>query len=507
MPKPLPLLFLLCLSWLHLYAESTPPPAPLSEPSVSQKLRGLQAHYLDEKNIWLSAYKNIKNYQEILLEIQILEDKLKQGGLSRKQRVDSNLRLDTLKSKLELYSNFEKSFTDILRLPLEKEGIASMNLFSYLTKSYEKEIHKYQKLYASIKSDYERAIDYIKEYKRLTLALLEESHDQEEEREIERFIFTLNDDLAYLESSQDIVFGLGDKLKLYENRLYKSVEEYRETELPKIEITILLLLGVFALIYFTRRLVTRHVHDDERRFGILKTINILFILSVILVVIFTFSDNILYGLTFLGFVGAGLVVSLKEVVQNFIAWFYLSFSGLIKVGDRILLYHETRPVIGDIIAITTNKIVLYEGINHTTAQELKRAGRIVFIPNHYVFNHFIFNYTHENMKTLYDLIEIDLDPSSDLALAQKIALEVIYDRTGRYIELGKKQYGSLRAKYDLRHVDFKPQIHFTVENEKKAIRMQMWFVSPYRDIMQVRSEITQEFLGAIANKEEVRLKG
>lgn len=490
--------------WLFLALFSLALATP-STPTLA-KLEALRAAYLNESNIWLSTYKNIKNYQEIRLEIQGLEERLKQNHLTHQERIDSSLRLDTLHSKLEFYGALERSFTDIMRLPSEKEMSASINLFKYLTKSYEKEIRKYQKLLQSISLDYEKALEYLKDYKSRTLALLSEASDQEEEREVERFLTTLRDDLAYFQSSQDILQGLSDRLKLYENRLYKNVEEYRHNELPKIIGTILTILLLLLSLYTIRRLITRHIHDDERRFKILKIINLLSLSTIFLVVVFSFADNILYGFTLLGFIGAGLIVSLKEVVQNFIAWLHLSFSGLIKVGDRILLYHETRPVIGDIIAITTSKIVLYESINHTTTQELKRAGRIAFIPNHFVFNHYIFNYTHESMKTLYDLIEIDLEPTSDLIKAETIALQVITERTSRYIELGKKQYSALRAKYDLRHSDFKPQIHFTIENDSKAIRMQIWFISPYRDIMQVRSEITQEFLSAIAPLESIKLK-
>ncbi|MGP1451084.1 MAG: mechanosensitive ion channel family protein [Wolinella sp.] len=480
--------------------------------NLGAKLNDLKRGYLDSTNIWLSAYKNIKNYQDISLEIAILEDRLKQGNLSQKQRVDSNLRLDTLKSKLELYSNFEKSFADIMRLPNEKEQPKAINLFRYLTNSYQKEIQKQQKIYMNVKADYESALEYLHDYKARASALLlmmrdDTSVDMTTRREAEQFIFTINDDLAYLDGSHDIVTGLGDKLKLYDNILKKQEESYRQNELPKFQFTVAVLLGVFLLIYLLRRIITHHIHDDERRFRILKTANILFLLSIFLVIMFAFSDNILYALTLLGFIGAGIVVSLKELVQNLIGWLYLSFSGLIKVGDRIMLYHENHPVIGDIIAITATKIVLYEGINHTTAQELKRAGRIVFIPNHYAFNHSIFNYTHESMKTLYDLIEIDLDYTSDLKLAESLMLKAILDRTERYIELGKKQYGSLKAKYDLRHVDFKPQIHFSIENDHKAIRMQAWFVSPYRDIMNVRSEVVQEFLLSIRGDSGVRLIG
>ena len=477
-----------------------------SEISASKRLALLQESYLDEKNIWLSAYKNIKNYQEILFEIESVQQRLKSRNLSVKTRIESELRLDALRSKLEIYSASEKSFADIMRIP-STQASHQINLFTYLTGSYESELHKYQKLYTSVKNDYEEALDYLKAWHEQASALLEIAENDHERTQIEHFASKVQGDILYLESSKDIINGLGDRLKLYENLIHKSAEEYRNNELPKVQLTIAILLGASLLIYFTRRFITRHIHDDERRFRLLKTMNILFLVSVIIILLFSFSSNILHAITLLGFLGAGIAVSLKELVQNFAGWLYLSFSGLMKVGDRILIHHETHPIIGDSIAITATKIVLYEGINHTTASELKRAGRIVMIPNHYVFNHPIFNYTLESLKTLYDLIEIDIEPTSDLARAKELAMKVILERTERYIELGRKQYKALREKYDLRrNMDFSPQIHFVIANDNQAIRMQMWFLSPYRDIMQVRSEITQEFLTLLQKEEHIHLK-
>ena len=70
----------------------------------------------------------------------------------------------------------------------------------------------------------------------------------------------------------------------------------------------------------------------------------------------------------------------------------------IKVGDRIKVNKDGITYVGDIIDISTLKIILHEDVTLTTTVQNRRAGRIISIPNYYIFTDMIANYSHYGLK-------------------------------------------------------------------------------------------------------------
>ncbi|EPE1842736.1 mechanosensitive ion channel domain-containing protein, partial [Campylobacter jejuni] len=89
------------------------------------------------------------------------------------------------------------------------------------------------------------------------------------------------------------------------------------------------------------------------------------------------------------------------------------------------VFQNDTTYIGDIIDISFLRITLYEELTLETYNKNRRSGRIIFIPNNYVFTNLLANYTHHGMKTVLDGIDISVTFDSNLDKAQEIVENIV----------------------------------------------------------------------------------
>ncbi len=127
-----------------------------------------------------------------------------------------------------------------------------------------------------------------------------------------------------------------------------------------------------------------------------------------IVVLFSYIDNVSYLVTILGFASAGIAIALKDWFMSIFGWLVIVTSGSIHVGDRIKVTRDGQQVVGDVLDISLFKITIREDITYTSYRVNRRTGRIFFIPNNYVFSEMISNYTHSGLRTVWDGIDITI---------------------------------------------------------------------------------------------------
>jgi small-conductance mechanosensitive channel len=243
--------------------------------------------------------------------------------------------------------------------------------------------------------------------------------------------------------------------------------------------------------------VAKKIDDEDRLFRVKRVMNVSFFIVVLLMIITFNISNIVYAATLIGVIAAAMTISMKEYLQSIVTWFHLSFGNFIKVGDRILIQVNNNQVIGEVIDISLFKVTLYESVNNTTSNELKRAGRTIFIPNNFFVANYVYNYTHDKMKTIYDLVEFRIPFSADTKKVEEAVLEVTLEVTERYMEVAAKQYLSLRKLYDMRAREFRPRIHFIPDPKEPCFTLYIWYVAPYHQIMELKSQLSQKIVGRL----------
>ena len=114
-------------------------------------------------------------------------------------------------------------------------------------------------------------------------------------------------------------------------------------------------------------------------------------------------------------------------------------SGMISVGDRIKVVREGVEVVGDVLDISLFKISVREDVTLTTYTTNRRSGRVFFIPNNYIFTDLISNYTFDELRTVWDGIDIYITFDSNHRKA--------VGDSKRYIEASlKRLYGPYKKK-------------------------------------------------------------
>ncbi|MDR2905862.1 MAG: mechanosensitive ion channel [Helicobacteraceae bacterium] len=443
------------------------------------------------RNIWINVYETEKEYKKLQDEIRDIERKIKLES-DLKKMAEYNATLTLLEYRLSAYKEVPKSFADILDFPLPNVEKMNLNMISYFTKSFDRELMRNTEKVFALKAEYEKALGYLDD-------MIVKENDELKKNELEN-------DRKYLSKADDLISQKLRAIYTIETFLETKKEIYRQEDLYIIISSAIIIVIAAIILYLIRRAIRRYVSDAEISAFWIRIINLITTISVVFLMIFLYVDNVLYALTFIGFIAAGFTIVMKEVILNLAAWIKLSFTNMINVGDRILVV-DNRVVIGDVIDISPMSLTLYENITHNSATELKRAGRIIFIPTNMIFTKVFYNYTHDTMKTLYDLIEIPFALDSDFEKIKSITEETVISQTGRYIDMAKLQYSRLRDKYTMRSKKMRPKIQFMLQEDGKAIRMYLWYVSPYRDILNVRSNLTLELLRRYKEDNSIKLFG
>ena len=438
-------------------------------------------YFENEKNSWLQVYNNQLKAQLLEDEIKKLEQSIKES--SGKKRVELRQLLQLQSSKKKILDELPQSFDTILKKVTIDSKVKEVSLIEYIFKSKKDKFDiEFQKL-NFLRHEYDRAVSHIK--KELAKSL----EDKETQKE-----YYLQKALYFFENAHTLLEHKEDVLKRKKDNYLNDLKAYQQTQLPIFMIKISILVFIFILFNLLKYFITKKIGNEEQLFRVKKVLNVTFFLTILLIIIIFNISNIVYAATLIGVIAAAMTISMKEYLQSFAAWFHLSFGNFIKVGDRILIHVNNDPIIGEVINISPFKVTLYESINNTTSLQLKRAGRTVFVPNNYFVTNYVYNYTHDKMKTIYDLIEFRIPFHSDTQKIEEMVTEIAYEITEKYIEVTSKQFLSLKKRYDMRSRDFRPRVHLVPDSKEPCFILYIWYVAPYHQIMELKSQLSQKIV-------------
>jgi small-conductance mechanosensitive channel len=443
---------------------------------------GQNLDYLQKNNnSWLGVYSNSLKSQILDDEINSIQQSIKNAPY--KKRIELKQLLELQKSKKKILDELPKSFDDILAKITVDKAEKEINLFEYIfqNRKYQYDI-QIQKL-EFLRKEYEEALNYLN----FQLKSASESEKIDEEKK-----YQLTKAITFFEHAETLLDNKFDVLERSRDIYLNEIKGYKEAQLPHYLLNIGIIITIFGLFHILKYFITKRIDDEENLFKIKKIIDVTFFLSLLVVIIIFNITNIIYAATLIGFIAAAITITMKEHLQSLATWFHLIFGNFIRVGDRILVHFNNNPVIGEVIDISPFKVTLYESINNTTSMQLNRAGRIVFIPNNFFVNNYVYNYTHDKMKTIYDLVKFKIPFSEDSQKVEEIALEIAYELTEKYIEVSSKHFISLKNRYDMRKRDFRPRVHLIPDADGSCFILNIWYIAPYHQIMELKSQLSQK---------------
>lgn len=511
------LMVLLCVSSLHA-AKTIPVDKSLTNtvvlaktPEELEKIKNIKSKIADinitlKDNILLKRYSNYITYKKISNELEQFKRDLKKISKKRGKRYKElvsqlNNKIRIKENELELIAEYKDSPIGGLINPPEIEKYEAIsNPFGIINAlSYNKKLQNHRTEFNAVNVNLSETTDLLEEQIFLYLEL----YNLDQKDETEEMINLLDQQKKDFTMVHDIVSTTEE---VYTRKIEQVILETKKQISEQIEktLTILTIIFVLFVISFVIKLgLKKYFSQNENYYMANKIINFLIIFMVVMIVLFSYIDNVSYVVTILGFASAGIAIALKDWFMSIFGWMVIVTSGSIQVGDRIKVTRGGVQAVGDVLDISLFKITIREDITYTSYVHNRRTGRIFFIPNNYIFSEMIANYTHSGLRTVWDGIDIAITFDSNHKKAQHIAKEILKHYSKGYTDITRKQLSKMRSKYSLRATGVEPRVYTFVEPH--GIVISSWYLTNSYAALVLRSTMSPEILEAFMKEDDITI--
>ena len=467
---------------------------------------------LKENNIWSKIYSNYHIYKELKQQQAVLEKKIAElEKLSTRRRLNEKQRevFEELKSKkkilvgkLQLLKEYEddpfKKFLTpppIGEVPHVENPLAIISALSFQEK-LKNDQNEYNSRYESISM----VMEELKKKEKILHSLLQNDPGNEDyKKELEdtrEQIKTFTPVVEIFKTTQNVYTKKIDEIKL-------NLQTEVKKEIEKATTIGIVILIILVFIFLIKYLVRRYMSDNERFYTINKFLNFTFFTLLLLTLLFAYIENVSYLVTILGFASAGIAIALKDWFMSLMGWFVIMVGGAIHVGDRVKFVRNGMEYVGDVVDISLLRMTIQEDITLTTYMHNRRAGRIIFVPNNYIFTDMIANYSHAGLKTVWDGIDFVITFDSNVSKANSIAKEVTKKYSKGYTDITRKQLNKLRSQYSMKNTNVEPRIYSFIE--PYGIKISAWYHTNAYATLTLRSTISMEIIERIQKEEDIHL--
>jgi len=462
-----------------------------------------------ENNIWSKIYSNYHTYKELKKEEQFLEidisrlERKKKPNKVQQEKLEESLAERTILSgKLQLLEEYEDDpFKKFLTPPAIEDIPTVGNPFAIIgALSYQKKLNSDQDAYEARYHSLQHIMTKIKEKQKFIKQLILLDNNTSKYK------------ISYTNNSNQIKTfePVLDIFKTTKNVYNKKIDEIKlnlknniTKEIEKTVIIGAVILFFILLLLFVKYLVRKYMSDNDRFYTINKALNITFIVLLLLTLLLAYIENVSYLVTILGFASAGIAIAMKDWFMSLMGWFTIVIGGSIHVGDRVKFVRDGVEYVGDIVDISMLRMTMHEDITLTTTIHNRRAGRIVFIPNNFIFTDMFSNYAHAGLKTVWDGIDFMVTFDSDIHKASQIAKEITKKYSKGYTDITRKQLNKLRSQYSMKNTNVEPRIFTFIE--PYGMKISAWYLTNSYATLTLRSTISAEIIARIQAEENIHL--
>ena len=483
----------------------------LSSMEIDALLRQKEAleQKLIEENIWSTIYSNYHTYkdlkkQQLIIDADIihLEKKKKRTKKEIKLLELNKEKKVTLEGKLALLKEYENDpFRKFLMPPVIEEVPSVGNPLVIIgALSYQEKLDSDNEEYSARYESLAAIMTKLKIKEEILSKLL--SHDPDNSEYMNNYettrekIKTFSPVVEIFKTSSNVHTKKVDEIKL---KLQSDIKR----EVSKAFMIAMIILFFILLLLLIKYFVRKYMSDNDRYYTINKALNSGFILLTLLTILFAYIENVSYLVTILGFASAGIAIAMKDWFMSLMGWATLVIGGAIHVGDRVRFVRDGVAYVGDIVDISMLRMTMHEDITLTTYNVNRRAGRMVFIPNNFIFTDMISNYSHAGLKTVWDGIDFVITFDSDANKATSIAKEIAKKYAKGYTEITRKQLNKLRSKYGMRNTNVEPRIFTHIE--PYGMKISVWYLTNSFATMTLRSTISIEIITRIQEEANIQL--
>lgn len=456
-----------------------------------------------KNNPWINKYKNYNEYNIVYNQMTDLEsqiDNLKHQPQSQKIKDKIFLlekKLGLIKVQEELLRNYkDEPYKELVELQENKDISKITNPF--LIPKGLTYINNLKAQNKSIETNYNDLNTLLSQLHRKA-ELLKDNKDKA--KELQDTINMINE----LDSAKKILNLYIDIFKKNSDINIKKTNDEIKKEVLKLLYIVIAILIISIISFVTKFLLKIYTQRDEHNNGytINKVINVFNISIIILILFCAYIENVTYIITIIGLVSAGLAIAMKDWFMSLFGYMVIMGGGSIKSGDRIRVIKDGATYVGDVIDISMLRITLYEDVTYTSYINHRRAGRIIFIPNNFIFNTMIVNYSHSNMNTIWDGVDITITFNSNYKKALFLAKNVAKKYSSGYSEATRRNLNTLKIKYSIRDMNVEPRVFsFIVPN---GIKISVWFQTNAFATLMINSLISGEIVECFNKESDIEI--
>lgn len=462
-----------------------------------------QIHLLNDQlkdNITIKNYKNYQEYLRLKNELNYQNDALNSAKKNKKEQIENTIK--SLKDKLNILKDYENySVVKYLNLPSEPSEYKKIsNIYLVLEGlSERKELLNEKKEYEAKLKDFSELVGKVEK----KLKLLKELYELEASENLNQEIAFIQKELNDYKNTYENILNAYEIFKVKVDNYIKQINIDIKKQYDSAIFFIAIIICIFIARYLLGLLLRNYVADKDKVYTSFKVLNIFTFLIVSMFSLFYFVENISYLVSVLGFASAGLAIAMKDMFMSLLGWVTLQFGGGFHVGDRVKVIRNGVTYVGDIIDISLLKMTIYEDITYTTYVENRRAGRLIYIPNNYIFTELISNYNYSYMKTVWDGIDIVLDFSSDIEKAKQIILEAAQTHSQAFSDSAKKAIQKMRNHYQMKNSGTDAKIYVFLE--QYGVKISIWYMANSREALKMRSIVSEEIIKRLKECDDIKL--
>lgn len=266
--------------------------------------------------------------------------------------------------------------------------------------------------------------------------------------------------------------------------------------MQQIWMTVIFIVIAYGILFILNRIINRRVENLKSRHTLRKNASYIINFFLVVAIIFVWLQRLNSLSIFLGFASAGLALALQEVILCVAGWFMIMARHPFEVGDRI----EIAGVQGDVIDIRVLQTSLLEIGNWVAADQ--STGRIVNVPNSFVFKHPNYNY-NRGFEYIWNEIPVTISFESDWKRAKEIMMAHAQEVVEGLADQVRRRIDRMSDKYMIYYQKFTPIVY--VDIQSSGIRLILRYLTEAKKRRSTTDELSRRILDDFNNEPNVNL--
>ncbi len=249
--------------------------------------------------------------------------------------------------------------------------------------------------------------------------------------------------------------------------------------------------------FAANRLFRATFKDRRREYQYRNAFNTVVAVAAVVIIVLLWARLLQQRGTFLGLIGAGLTVALKEPLLAIAGRLSILVGGFYSVGDRV----QVEKITGDVMDVGFLYTRMMEVGNWIDGDQA--TGRIVQFSNSKLFgDNAVYNYTR-TFSYIWDEIKLPITYASDMKAATEILLDVAGKYSENFMQGAQEEVERMQRYFLVPTFELKPQVYVEITSNWVELKLR-YLVNP-RKRRPARSFIFAQVFERVQGRQDIMI--